>query len=102
METDGCVVKHCSEGFKQFMVKCALFYLLQHKKHDARTEYQISSREYADIFDLTTMVVYEIHHQIDHKYTNNPLVKEKITINYKKMPDDLTRLKKQLDEYIIE
>ncbi len=84
------------------MTKCALFYLLQHKKHDPRTEYQISSKEYADVFDLTTFTLYEIHHQKDYKYTNNPLVKEKITINYTKLSDNLNILKEQLTAYIHE
>ena len=100
------LTRFSNETYKHFMAKSCLFYMLRKMKHEVRTEWSVPAG-YVDIVDMDTMTMYEIELSHSPKFRNRKIELyrqpgfELIIINCSKMPLDINRMKRFIEQFIV-
>ena len=107
-ENKGKVAWH-SDGWKHWMVKAAIGYVLRQKGHVFATEVEFSNGRIADVLDLNTFLVYELesnHSDKDEKekkenFWSYEHVRDTLVIDPQSAPDDLDELRGWAEDKLV-
>jgi hypothetical protein len=95
------------EKLNHFITKSIMFYLLRELDHDLVTECNIVGVGRIDLYDITTLTIYEFESSttINKRRKDNDIYKqtgvEVILINIKDLPNDIFQRYLKLKEFII-
>jgi hypothetical protein len=94
------------DGYKHFMVKAAIGYILRKKGHGFATELEFPNGRIADVVDLETFLIYEAESDKTRLQESRKLgnfwdygpVADVIVLDPQELPDSLGELKTVLEE----
>lgn len=97
-------VEFHSDGYKHFMVKAAIGYVLRDNSHRFLTEAEFPNGRMADVVDLHTGLVYEVETNASRKDVEEKLgnfwdyepIDDVLVIDPTEFPDDLDEIREQV------
>lgn len=101
-------IRFHSDGYKHFMVKAAIGYILRQENHEFMTEAEFPNGRLADVLDLRTGTVYEVETNaskadMESKARNFPYdpVRDVIVLDPTDYGDDIENLKDELEKELV-
>lgn len=107
-ENEG-VVKYHSDGYKHFIVKSAICFVLRKNGHDFCTEHEFPNGRICDVLDVETFLVYECESNASSSDVEEKLgnfwdydeVRDTIVIDPTDAPDDIGEIRDWVEDRLV-
>lgn len=107
-ENEG-VVKYHADGYKHFLVKSAICFVLRKNGHDFATEHEFPNGRICDVLDLETFHVYEIETNASESDVKEKLgnfwdydgIRDTLVIDPSDAPDDIHGIRDWVEERLL-